>query len=256
MQMSPSRGHHSSFFVSNMATFTHLLPPSFAKETMQWLEDDCPSFDVGGFVVGEKIETAFLYCKSGCVLAGVPFVNAILHHLGLSVRWLVEEGSKIDVDVNANVVVAHVTGRCRNILLAERTCLNILSRASGVAAAARYAASIKAGKNWHGYIAGTRKTTPGFRTVEKYALIVGGVATHRLDLSQMVMLKDNHICSSGNITNAVAIARQAAGFSMKIEVIILTPINITKFFSLIHRNRWNAKVLRKPWKLQKLELIS
>lgn len=59
----------------------------------------------------------------------------------------------------------------------------------------------------------------GFRLVEKYALIVGGGATHRYDLSQMVMLKDNHICSAGGIASAVALARQAAGFSMKIEVI-------------------------------------
>lgn len=213
-----------------MATFAHLLPPSFEKETLQWLEDDCPSFDVGGFVVGEKVETAYLYCKSGCVLAGVPFANAIFRHLGLSVRWLVEEGVKIEVDGDiTKVVVAHVTGRCRNILLAERTCLNILSRASGIASAARYAASVKTAKGWHGYVAGTRKTTPGFRTVEKYALIVGGVATHRLDLSQMVMLKDNHIWSSGNITNAVVTARQAAGFSMKIEVIFLSN-NIIKLF--------------------------
>jgi nicotinate-nucleotide pyrophosphorylase (carboxylating) len=67
-------------------------------------------------------------------------------------------------------------------------------------------------------VAGTRKTTPGFRNVEKYALIVGGIATHRLDLSQMVMLKDNHIWSAGSITEAVKRARLAAGFSTKIEV--------------------------------------
>lgn len=58
----------------------------------------------------------------------------------------------------------------------------------------------------------------GFRLVEKYALVVGGGATHRYDLSQMVMLKDNHIASAGGITRAVEVARQAAGFSMKIEV--------------------------------------
>lgn len=65
---------------------------------------------------------------------------------------------------------------------------------------------------------GTRKTTPGFRLVEKYSLLVGGVSTHRQDLSQMVMLKDNHIWSTGSITSAVQRARSAAGFSMKIEV--------------------------------------
>jgi nicotinate-nucleotide pyrophosphorylase (carboxylating) len=65
---------------------------------------------------------------------------------------------------------------------------------------------------------GTRKTTPGFRLVEKYSLLVGGCATHRNDLSQMVMLKDNHIWSTGSITNAVKKAKSAAGFSIKIEV--------------------------------------
>jgi len=68
---------------------------------------------------------------------------------------------------------------------------------------------------------GTRKTTPGFRLVEKYALLVGGCATHRQDLSQMVMLKDNHVWSTGSITNAVKKARSAAGFSMKIEVTLI-----------------------------------
>lgn len=64
----------------------------------------------------------------------------------------------------------------------------------------------------------TNRTFTGFRLVEKYALVVGGGATHRYDLSQMVMLKDNHIASAGGITRAVEVARQAAGFSMKIEV--------------------------------------
>jgi hypothetical protein len=67
-------------------------------------------------------------------------------------------------------------------------------------------------------VAGTRKTTPGFRQIEKYSLIVGGCAPHRYDLSQMVMLKDNHIWATGSITNAVKRAKAAAGFAMKIEV--------------------------------------
>ena len=71
---------------------------------------------------------------------------------------------------------------------------------------------------WSGNVAGTRKTTPGFRLVEKYALIVGGVAPHRHDLSQMIMLKDNHVNVMGSITKAVRKAKEAAGFSIKIEV--------------------------------------
>lgn len=200
-----------------MTSFAHLLPPGYEQEIINWIKDDCPSFDVGGFVVGEKIETAYLYCKESGVLAGVPFAEAVFSYLNLDWVWNYNEGDLIDTS-EGKVVVAVVTGKCRNILLGERTCLNIISRASGIATLARRSLEIKSKNNWHGYIAGTRKTTPGFKTVEKYALIVGGIATHRLDLSQMVMLKDNHIWSSGSITNAVQKARTAAGFSIKIEV--------------------------------------
>jgi nicotinate-nucleotide pyrophosphorylase (carboxylating) len=83
---------------------------------------------------------------------------------------------------------------------------------------ARKMADLSEAKQWSGSVAGTRKTTPGFRLVEKYALIVGGAAPHRHDLSQMIMLKDNHINVTGSITNAVHKAKGAAGFSVKIEV--------------------------------------
>ena len=109
-------------------------------------------------------------------------------------------------------------GPANALLLGERTALNTLSRASGVATRARAASELARAHAWHGRVAGTRKTTPGFRVVEKYALLVGGAATHRLDLSQMVMLKDNHIWSAGGISGAVRVARAAAGFTSKIEV--------------------------------------
>jgi len=111
-----------------------------------------------------------------------------------------------------------VRGPVRKVLLGERTALNTLSRASGVATASRKCVTLAKSHGWLGHVAGTRKTTPGFRVVEKYALFVGGAATHRLDLSQMVMLKDNHVWSAGSITNAVNVAKSAAGFSSKIEV--------------------------------------
>lgn len=82
----------------------------------------------------------------------------------------------------------------------------------------RKASNIAKEVGWNGVVAGTRKTTPGFRQIEKYSLIVGGCAPHRYDLSQMVMLKDNHIWKTGSITKAVQLAREAAGFAMKIEV--------------------------------------
>ncbi len=199
--------------------FARLLPSeSVREEVSKWLKDDVPTTDIGGFVVGEKIEKANLLCKSPGVLAGVPHAQAVFDVMGLEVKWNVEEGTYIDGSSTNKVVVAEVAGKCRNILLAERTALNTLSRASGVASKTREAVLIAKEHNWGGCVAGTRKTTPGFKSVEKYALLVGGGATHRQDLSQMVMLKDNHIASAGSITAAVNLARSAAGFSMKIEV--------------------------------------
>ena len=121
--------------------------------------------------------------------------------------------------VNGKVKLATVTGPVAHLLRGERTALNSISRCSGVASLSRRCADIAKNHGWKGEVAGTRKTTPGFRLVEKYGLLVGGASTHRLDLSQMVMLKDNHVWScGGSIEAAVKKARGVSGFSQKIEV--------------------------------------
>ena len=132
--------------------------------------------------------------------------------------WNFKDGDRIPYVIGKNVVVATVTGKVRNILMGERTALNIMTRASGIATQSRKFTDIKLANKWHGEIAATRKTTPGFRLVEKYSVLVGGCSTHRMDLSSMVMLKDNHVWSTGSITNSVKKARTACGFSTKIEV--------------------------------------
>lgn len=199
--------------------FCDLLPATLKDQVRDWVRADVPSFDVGGFVVGDTTREALLFCKSSGVLAGVPFAKAAFDIFPqIHVDWLVKEGVFVDCSDHRKIIVARVRGPCSQILLAERVVLNILSRASGVATRAKQSVSIAQENGWHGWIAGTRKTTPGFKDVEKYALIVGGAATHRMDLSQMVMLKDNHINSAGSITSAVRCALRGAGFSMKIEV--------------------------------------
>jgi len=201
-----------------MSSFAAALPPYYRETVAGWLRDDCPSLDVGGLVVGDTQTEATLWCKSSGVLAGVPFFDATFDAIGgCSVSWLVEEGALIDAS-KGKVKVATVSGPARRLLLGERTALNALARASGVASAARQARAAADALGWAGHVAGTRKTTPGFRIVEKYALLVGGAATHRLDLSQMVMLKDNHVWQAGSITKAVEVAKTAAGFTAKIEV--------------------------------------
>ena len=117
------------------------------------------------------------------------------------------------------IKLATVTGPVSHLLRGERTALNTLSRCSGVATLSNECVQIAKSNQWNGLVAGTRKNTPGFRLVEKYGLLVGGAATHRLDLSQMVMLKDNHVWAcGGSIERAVKKARVVSGFSQKIEV--------------------------------------
>jgi nicotinate-nucleotide pyrophosphorylase (carboxylating) len=178
-------------------------------------------FDVGGHVVGNEIKTAQLLMKSPGVLAGLPFFEKVFDVCGgCTIQWTEAsmEGTMIDASGSDKVLLATVTGPVSHLLRGERTALNTLSRCSGVATLSYQCKQIANAHNWHGMIAGTRKTTPGFRLVEKYGLLVGGCATHRLDLSQMVMLKDNHIWSAGSITNAVKKAATVAGFTQKIEV--------------------------------------
>ena len=152
-------------------------------------------------------------------MAGVPFVDAIFSFLGCQVDWKFPEGYVVSKEeASSKLVVAKVTGLTRALLLGERTALNLMARASGIASAASKLVSLVRSHGWQGEVAGTRKTTPGFGLVEKYALLVGGASTHRMDLSNMVMLKDNHIWSAGSITGAVQKARSACGFSSKIEV--------------------------------------
>jgi nicotinate-nucleotide pyrophosphorylase (carboxylating) len=199
--------------------YSSLLPRAQIDEIVhQWMKDDHPSFDVGGLVVGTETKSAQLLLKSAGVFAGKPFFESVFQQLKCTVEWkpVAIEGSYIEASGSNRICMAIVTGPINNLLRGERTALNTLSRCSGVATASRIAR--QAAGNWKGWVAGTRKTTPGFRIVEKYGLLVGGAATHRLDLSQMVMLKDNHIWSAGGITSAVQVARKAAGFSQKIEV--------------------------------------
>jgi len=189
------------------------------SKIIAWLQEDIPSFDYGGLVVGDKDEEAILYCKSEGVLAGVPFFTEVFKTLGCQVDWKFKEGAFLNPSEHGGKIeVAYVKGPARKILAGERVALNLLARASGIAARARQASTIANKHNFKGKVAGTRKTTPGFREVEKYAILVGGCDPHRMDLSSMIMLKDNHVWSTGSISNAVKKARAVGGFSLKIEV--------------------------------------
>ena len=170
-------------------------------------------------MVGDVTRTATLYGKSRGVLAGVPFFDEIFAQADCTVKWHLPEGTLIEPDsAGGKVAVATVTGPVRKLLLGERVALNTLSRCSGVATKAWDMEALVRKAGYTGILAGTRKTTPGFRMVEKYGMIVGGVDGHRQDLSSMTMLKDNHIWARGSITEAVKAAKAAGGFAIKVEV--------------------------------------
>jgi len=201
-----------------VAPLRKLLPKCWEKNVGKWLTEDIPSFDYGGYVVGTKQERAILKGKSPGVVAGVPFFDAIFKEVNCRVEWKLKEGDFFTPPEDSFEAVGYVYGQCCDILAGERTALNLLARASGIATFSRRLKNLAQQHGFNGAIAGTRKTTPGFRLVEKYAMLVGGIDTHRYDLSSMVMLKDNHIMSAGSITNAVQKARSVCGFSIKIEV--------------------------------------
>jgi len=175
--------------------YSHLLPPSWKSQLVAWLDEDTPSFDYGGFVVGEAQREAFLLGKGSkrAVLAGTPFIDEIFRHLDCIVEWHVAEGDEFEPIKH----IATVRGKARYLLLGERVALNILARCSGIATASKRIKDLAQSYGFRGIIAGTRKTTPGFRLVEKYGMLVGGIDPHRFDLSSMIMLKDNHIWSAG-----------------------------------------------------------
>lgn len=207
-----------------MGSPAHLLPPSWKTQVTAWLAEDTPSFDYGGYVVGETERTATLLGKSDGVIAGRPFFDEVFSQCGCTVTWHADEGTTIDTSAQSDgkVKVATVKGPVRGILLGERVALNTLARCSGIATKSRELVDKLRAAGYTGTLAGTRKTTPGFRLVEKYGMLVGGADAHRHDLSSMIMLKDNHVWSRGSITDAVRAAKAVAGFSLKVEVEVQT----------------------------------
>ncbi|KAL4945313.1 hypothetical protein BDV06DRAFT_184947 [Aspergillus oleicola] len=221
---------------SSHGDLRHLLPTSYKRLISEWLEEDCPSLDYGGFVVGESEGEAKLLGKSKGIIAGVPFFDEVFRQLGCEVEWHHPEGHSLPA--NSKTHVATVRGPIRKILLGERVALNILARCSGIASKTSSLLQVVRSHGWNGILAGTRKTTPGFRVVEKYGILVGGADPHRHDLSSMTMLKDNHVWACANntasttratgasgeediaaaIPKAVSAARSVGGFSTKVEV--------------------------------------
>lgn len=149
----------------------------------------------------EKVAADFVARKSG-VLAGIDMARAVLEEVGLTdIAVLVQDGTL----VHAGTVLMTVRGDTRAILLAERTALNFLGHLSGIATLTRTWVDAIAGTSCE--IRDTRKTTPGMRLLEKYAVRMGGGRNHRMSLSDAALIKDNHIVAAGGVAEAFSQVR-------------------------------------------------
>jgi nicotinate-nucleotide pyrophosphorylase (carboxylating) len=158
---------------------------------------------------------ATVYVKQSSRVAGLPVIDAVFSELGSEVHviHLVEDGQDVTDKRNA---VCRLEGPARAILMGERTALNFLGRLTGIATLTREAVNQLSGTATK--LLDTRKTTPGWRVLEKYAVKMGGGQNHRFGLDDMVLIKDNHIALCGGVAAAVRKAREGVGLSTKIEV--------------------------------------
>ncbi|AMJ55672.1 MULTISPECIES: carboxylating nicotinate-nucleotide diphosphorylase [Stenotrophomonas] len=182
-----------------------LAPPQeqIEADVARALAEDIGSGDVTAALLPDTADIAYLLCKQDAVIAGRPWFDATHRALDpqVQIAWRVLEGDH----VSAGTVLATLQGRSRSLVSAERTSLNFLQTLSGTATTtARHVAAVAGTK---ARILDTRKTLPGLRLAQKYAVRCGGGDNHRIGLFDTVMLKENHIRAAGSLTAAVHAAR-------------------------------------------------
>ena len=184
------------------------------------LKEDISNEDVSTNAVlkGYKKGKADLICKQDGVICGLNVFERVfkIFDENTEIKFFVKEGEKVAKSQH----IAEITGDMRVILQGERTALNYLQRMSGIATYTSEVASLLKGSKTK--LLDTRKTTPNMRIFEKYAVKVGGGNNHRYNLSDGVLLKDNHIGAAGGITNAIKAAKEYSSFVRKIEIEVET----------------------------------
>lgn len=162
---------------------------------------------------GER-RNAYMMAKTPGVIAGLEVAEMVFRQFDPKLDW---KPKKMDGDpVSRGEIIVEFSGSYRALLTGERTALNFLQRMSGIATTASEYAAAVAGTSTK--ILDTRKTLPGFRLLDKYAVRAGGASNHRTGLYDMVMIKDNHIAIAGGISNAVKAIRQSVESAVKVEV--------------------------------------
>jgi len=167
-------------------------------------------------IAADATAHASIVCREDAVLCGIPWAEEVIRQLdagAVTLDWLLPEGS----DIAANQTIARFAGPARTLLSAERCMLNFLQTLSGTATLSRAYARLVAHTGCQ--LLDTRKTIPGLRTAQKYAVAVGGCGNHRMGLYDAFLIKENHISACGSITHTVDNARSLApGKAVEVEV--------------------------------------
>jgi nicotinate-nucleotide pyrophosphorylase (carboxylating) len=182
----------------------------------QALEEDIGNADITTLSTvdeNKQIEGNFIAKEEG-VICGLPVLERVFEILDPSVR--IERNVGEGEQVAKGTVIAKISGSAQSILTGERVALNLLQRLCGIATRTQMAVAQVSGTK--AMIADTRKTTPGLRILEKYAVRVGGGTNHRFNLADGILIKDNHISAAGGISQAISRARKFAPHTLKIEV--------------------------------------
>jgi nicotinate-nucleotide pyrophosphorylase (carboxylating) len=182
-------------------------PPAevIAEDVAHALAEDLGSGDVTAALLPDVADIAYLLCKEEAVVAGRPWFDACHRALDadVAIEWRVQEGDRVP----AGTVLATLSGRARALVSGERASLNFMQTLSGTATTT--AAYVEAVRGTRAKILDTRKTLPGLRLAQKYAVRCGGGSNHRIGLFDTVMLKENHIRAAGSLIAAVHAARAA-----------------------------------------------
>ena len=184
-------------------------------EVSTYLEEDVGPGDLTAAIIPETVQAeAVVITREAMVVCGQAWFDAIFNVLAAEtvITWQVAEGEA----VSAGVSLCHLSGPARALLTGERTALNLLQTLSAIATVARQYADAVAGTGCK--VLDTRKTIPGLRQAQKYAVACGGCFNHRIGLYDGVLIKENHIIAAGSIANAVAVARRQSSVSVEVEV--------------------------------------
>jgi len=205
-----------STLINKFAPFDEALKSAFEANLLAALLEDVGTGDLTGLLVPEGGSAAArVIVREEAVLCGAPWFEGIMNCMqaGIEIDWKYAEGDLMRADSE----VCIIRGPARAILTAERGALNFMQLLSGVASATRKYVDVVAGTR--AAILDTRKTLPGLRLAQKYAVRVGGGQNQRLALYDGILIKENHIAAAGGITNAVLAAKALnKGVSIQVEV--------------------------------------